>query len=81
MADAAEGLPGRRRYANFTLGGTTRRHQQTVTDPRPCGGAFWQAPGEAAAARDLLALVYGWFTEGFETTDLMEAKALLDKLE
>ncbi len=33
------------------------------------------------AARDLLTLVYGWFTEGFETSDLMEAKALLDKLE
>ena len=33
------------------------------------------------AARDLLAPVYGWFTEGFETSDLMEAKALLDKLE
>jgi predicted ATPase len=34
--------------------------------------------GQAAAARDLLAPVYGWFTEGFDTPDLKEAKALLD---
>lgn len=33
-----------------------------------------------AEARDLRAPVYGWFTEGFETADLKEAKALLDKL-
>jgi hypothetical protein len=31
-------------------------------------------------ARDLLAPVYGWFTEGFDTLDLTEAKALLDDL-
>ncbi len=31
-------------------------------------------------ARDLLASVYGWFTEGFDTLDLKEAKALLDEL-
>jgi hypothetical protein len=33
-----------------------------------------------AEARDLLAPVYGWFTEGFDTADLKEAKALLDQL-
>jgi predicted ATPase len=33
-----------------------------------------------AEARDLLAPVYGWFTEGFDTPDLKEAKALLDQL-
>ncbi len=32
------------------------------------------------ASRDLLAPVYGWFTEGFDTADLKEAKALLDEL-
>jgi predicted ATPase len=31
-------------------------------------------------ARDLLAPVYGWFTEGFDTPDLKEARALLDEL-
>jgi class 3 adenylate cyclase/predicted ATPase len=36
--------------------------------------------GRRAEARDLLAPVYGWFTEGFDTTDLKEAKALLDEL-
>jgi len=36
--------------------------------------------GRHAEARDLLALVYGWFTEGFDTPDLKEAKALLDEL-
>ena len=36
--------------------------------------------GRRAEARDLLAPVYGWFTEGFDTPDLKEAKALLDEL-
>jgi predicted ATPase len=36
--------------------------------------------GEHREARNLLAPVYGWFTEGFDTADLKEAKALLDEL-
>ena len=36
--------------------------------------------GRRAEAHDLLAPVYGWFTEGFDTPDLTEAKALLDEL-
>ena len=36
--------------------------------------------GHHAEAHDLLAPVYGWFTEGFDTADLKEAKALLDEL-
>jgi predicted ATPase len=36
--------------------------------------------GRRAEARDLLAPIYGWFTEGFDTPDLKEAKALLDAL-
>jgi len=36
--------------------------------------------GRRGDARDLLAPVYGWFTEGFDTPDLKEAKALLDEL-
>ena len=36
--------------------------------------------GRRAEARDLLAPVYGWFTEGFETADLKEAKSLLEAL-
>ncbi len=36
--------------------------------------------GKTAEARDVLAPVYGWFTEGFDTADLKEAKALLEEL-
>ena len=39
---------------------------------------LWQHQGKRAEAHQLLAEVYGWFTEGFNTTDLQEAKALLD---
>jgi class 3 adenylate cyclase/predicted ATPase len=41
---------------------------------------LWRDRGKRDAARDLLAPVYAWFTEGFETLDLKEAKALLDEL-
>jgi len=41
---------------------------------------LWSDRGRNAEARDLLAPVYGWFTEGFETLDLKEAKSLLDAL-
>ena len=41
---------------------------------------LWGEQGRRAEARDLLAPVYGWFTEGFDTADLKEAKALLDHL-
>ena len=41
---------------------------------------LWQQQGKRAAARELLAPVYGWFTEGFDTADLQEAKALLEEL-
>ena len=41
---------------------------------------LWQQQGKQAAARALLASVYGWFTEGFDTADLQEAKALLETL-
>ena len=39
---------------------------------------LWRDQGKRDEARDLLAPVYGWFTEGFDTRDLKEAKALLD---
>jgi hypothetical protein len=41
---------------------------------------LWGERGRRAEARDLLAPVYGWFTEGFDTADLKEAKALLEEL-
>jgi predicted ATPase len=41
---------------------------------------LWGEQGRRTEARDLVAPVYGWFTEGFDTADLKEAKALLDQL-
>jgi predicted ATPase len=40
----------------------------------------WRDQGRRAEAYELLAPVYGWFTEGFDTADLKDAKALLDQL-
>jgi predicted ATPase len=42
---------------------------------------LWQQQGKQAEARALLAPVYDWFTEGFDTADLQEAKVLLEELE
>ncbi len=41
---------------------------------------LWQSHGKTTEARDLLAPVYSWFTEGFDTADLKEAKALLEQI-
>jgi len=41
---------------------------------------LWQRQGKTAAARPMLAEIYGWFTEGFGTADLQDAKALLEDL-
>ena len=41
---------------------------------------LWRDEGMVREARELLAPAYGWFTEGFETRDLKEAKALLEEL-
>ena len=41
---------------------------------------LWRDQGKRDEARELLAPVYGWFTEGFDTRDLKEAKELLDEL-
>jgi predicted ATPase len=41
---------------------------------------LWQQQGKRVEARELLAPIYGWFTEGFDTADLQEAKTLLEEL-
>ena len=41
---------------------------------------LWRDQGRRAAAHDLLAPVYGWFTEGFATPDLTDVKTLLNEL-
>ena len=42
--------------------------------------SLWRDQGKRTEARDLLSPIYGWFTEGFDTVDLKQAKALLDEL-
>ena len=42
---------------------------------------LWRDKGKPQQARELLAPIYSWFTEGFDTLDLKEAKALLDELQ
>jgi predicted ATPase len=41
---------------------------------------LWQQQGKRHEARTMLAEIYNWFTEGFDTKDLQEAKALLEEL-
>jgi predicted ATPase len=41
---------------------------------------LWRDQGKRNAARNLLTPVYGWFTQGFDTADLKQAKDLLDEL-
>jgi len=58
-------------------------HQQKDLLPElraATGAKLWQDRGRCREARELLAPVYNWFTEGFDTLDLKEAKALLDEL-
>ena len=43
-------------------------------------GRLWREQGKRDEARELLAPIYGWFTEGFDTRDLKEARTLLDEL-
>jgi predicted ATPase len=56
------------------------RARQTRSRSRPTPARLWRDQGKREEARDLLAPVYCWFTEGFDTLDLKEAKALLDAL-
>ena len=42
---------------------------------------LWRQQGKQAEARELLSEIYAWFTEGFDTKDLQEAKVLLEELE
>lgn len=41
---------------------------------------LWKSQGKATEARAMLAEIYGWFTEGFDTADLKDAKSLLEEL-
>jgi predicted ATPase len=60
----------------------TRRQQAKSLELRAATrlSRLWQAQGKREAACQLLAEIYGWFTEEFATADLQEAKVLLDLL-
>jgi predicted ATPase len=62
--------------------GIARRQQAKSWELRAAASLsrLWQQQGKRVEAHDLLAPVYGWFTEGFDTADLREARVLLDKL-
>ena len=59
-----------------------RRQEAKTWELRAAMGMarLWRDQGKPQQARELLAPIYGWFTEGFDTRDLKEAKALLDAL-
>jgi predicted ATPase len=61
---------------------TARRQQAKSWELRAAMSLarLWQQQGRRQEAREVLAPVYGWFTEGFDTADLQEAKALLEEL-
>ena len=59
---------------------TVARHQQAKSWELRAAvslSRLWQQQGKRDEARELLAPIYGWFTEGFDTADLQEAKELL----
>jgi predicted ATPase len=69
--------------ANFQQAFAVARRQQAKSSELQAAmslSRLWQQQGRHARARELLAPVYGWFTEGFDTTDLQEARVLLDGL-
>jgi hypothetical protein len=87
----ATGEPGPERPRNraaagigalFIYGQRRRRQQAKSLELRATTSLarLWRDQGRRDEARELLAPVYGWFTEGFDTLDLKDAKALLDEL-
>jgi predicted ATPase len=61
---------------------TARRQQAKALELRAAMSLsrLWQQQGKRTEAHQLLAEIYGWFTEGFDTPDLQDAKALLEAL-
>ncbi len=57
-----------------------KRHSEGMIYMSHSLARLWQSQDKRQDATDLLAPVYGWFTEGFDTADLQEAKALLEEL-
>jgi predicted ATPase len=75
------GEPNAETYLDYAL--TIARHQRAKSWELRAAmslARLWRDQGKVQQARELLAPVYGWFTEGFDTRDLKEAKALLEEL-
>jgi predicted ATPase len=67
----------------FELALVVAREQQAKSSELRAAASMarlWRDQGKRQQAHDLLAPIYGWFTEGFDTLDLREAKALLEQL-
>lgn len=82
-------------FVNFLLGvvlAAEESYRETIEIARSQFAKWWElcaanhrarllhSQGKNTEVRDLLAPVYGWFTEGFDTADLKDAKVLLDEL-
>jgi predicted ATPase len=77
------GTPQEEAEACFQRALDVARHQQAKSLELRAAmslARLWQQQGKRAEAQELLAPIYGWFTEGFDTADLQEAQALLDQL-
>ena len=61
---------------------TAQRHKAKTLELRATSSLcrLWRSQGKEKQAREKLRIVYGWFTEGFDTPDLQAAKKLLDEL-
>jgi predicted ATPase len=72
----------RPKLASSTLSTSPARRRLSPLELRAATSLarLWAQLGERQKAHDLLAPVYGWFREGFDTADLKDAKALLDEL-
>jgi class 3 adenylate cyclase/tetratricopeptide (TPR) repeat protein len=80
---SAQGAAGRETDAAFEQAlDAARRHETKLWELRAATSCaeFWREGGRRRQARDLLEPVYGWFTEGFGTLDLKQAKAVLESL-
>ena len=80
---SSRALPGRIRSSGMNLRALSVARQQQAKSwelrAAMSLARLWRDQGKVSEARELLAPVYGWFTEGFDTRDLKEAKALLEE--
>jgi predicted ATPase len=79
IAQASHGLWADQEPAGSGVGGQSRRQHAISLELRAAMSLsrLWLRQGKRVEVRQLLAVVYNWFTEGFETADLLEARILL----